>query len=109
MRSPDGARSAVEVHTVSLDDGRQVVGVFGVMEVDGAEAYTAALREMLTPQQHQVLVELARGASTEQIAASLGVARETVRNHVRALLRALRVHSRLEAVAEGRRRGLLGL
>jgi len=108
MRSPGGERSAVEVHTVSLDDGRQVVGVFGVMEVDAVEPYAAPLRDTLTPRQHQVLVELARGASTEQIAASLGVARETVRNHVRALLRALRVHSRLEAVAEGRRRGLLG-
>jgi DNA-binding CsgD family transcriptional regulator len=108
MRSSDGTRSAVEVHTVSLDDGREVVGVFGVMEVDAAEPDPAPLRETLTPRQHQVLVELGRGASTEQIAASLGVARETVRNHVRGVLRALRVHSRIEAVAEGRRRGLLG-
>lgn len=108
MRSPDGGRSAVEVHAVSLDDGRRVVGVFGVMEVEAAEAYEAPLRETLTPRQHEVLVALARGASTEQIAESLGIARETVRNHVRALLRALRVHSRLEAVAEARRRGLLG-
>ena len=108
MRSADGARSNVEVHAVSLDDGRQVVGVFGIMEVATEYAAPAPLREALTPRQHQVLVELARGASTEQIAASLGVARETVRNHVRGVLRALRVHSRLEAVAEARRRGLLG-
>jgi DNA-binding CsgD family transcriptional regulator len=108
MRSTDGTRSAVEVHTVALDDGRRVVGVFGIMEVDTEYAPPAPLREALTPRQHQVLAELARGASTEQIAASLGVARETVRNHVRGLLRSLRVHSRLEAVAEARRRGLLG-
>ena len=108
MRSADGIRSAVEVHTVSLGDGRQVVGVFGIMDVETEYAAPAPLREALTPRQHQVLVELARGASTEEIAASLGVARETVRNHVRGVLRALRVHSRLEAVAEARRRGLLG-
>jgi DNA-binding CsgD family transcriptional regulator len=108
MRAADGTRSAVEVHSVSLDDGQRVVGVFGVMEVETEYASLAPLREVLTPRQHQVLVELARGASTEQIAASLGVARETVRNHVRGVLRALRVHSRLEAVAEARRRGLLG-
>jgi DNA-binding CsgD family transcriptional regulator len=108
MRSADGARAAVEVHTVSLDDGRRVVGVFGIMEVETEHASPAPLGEALTPRQHQVLVELSRGASTEQIAASLGVARETVRNHVRGVLRALRVHSRLEAVAEARRRGLLG-
>jgi DNA-binding CsgD family transcriptional regulator len=107
MRTGDGRRSAVEVHTVSLDDGRRVVGVFGIMEVE-TEYAAPALRQTLTPRQHQVLVELARGASTDQIAASLGIARETVRNHVRRLLRSLQVHSRLEAVAEARRRGLLG-
>jgi DNA-binding CsgD family transcriptional regulator len=108
MRSADGTRSAVEVHTVSLDDGLGVVGVFGIMEVETEYAAPAPLREALTPRQHEVLTELARGASTEQIAASLGIARETVRNHVRGVLRSLRVHSRLEAVAEARRRGLLG-
>ena len=108
MRSADGTRSPVEVHTVSLDDGRRVVGVVGIMEVDTDRASPGPLREPLTPRQHQVLVELAHGASTDQIAASLGVARETVRNHVRGVLRALRVHSRLGAVAEARRRGLLG-
>jgi DNA-binding CsgD family transcriptional regulator len=108
MRSADGTRSAVEVHAVSLDDGRRIVGVFGIMEVDTEYVSPAPLRERLTPRQHQVLVELAEGASTQQIAASLGIARETVRNHVRGLLRSLRVHSRLEAVAEARRRGFLG-
>ena len=96
----EGTRAAVEVHTVSLDDGRGIVGVFGIMEVETEYAAPAPLREALTPRQHEVLAELARGASTEQIAASLGVARETVRNHVRGVLRSLRVHSRLEAVAE---------
>jgi DNA-binding NarL/FixJ family response regulator len=41
------------------------------------------------------------------MAATLGVSPETIRNHVRAILRALRVHSRLEAVAEAHRRGLV--
>jgi DNA-binding CsgD family transcriptional regulator len=108
IRAGDGTRFAVAVRTVSLADGQRVVGVFGVIEVHAEYAVPAQLREPLTPRQHQVLVELARGASTEQIAASLGIAPVTVRNHVRGLLRALRVHSRLEAVAESRRRGLLG-
>jgi DNA-binding CsgD family transcriptional regulator len=108
VRSAGGTRSAVEVHAVSLDDGRRVVGVFGVMEVDAEYAWPTPPRDPLTPRQYQVLVELAHGASTAQIAASLGVAPETVRNHVRGLLRSLRVHSRLEAVVEARRRGLLG-
>jgi DNA-binding NarL/FixJ family response regulator len=108
LRSSAGTRSSVEVHSVSLEDGRRVVGVFGIMDVDAVYPSPPPLRQTLTPRQHQVLVELARGASTDQIAASLGVARETARNHVRGLLQALQVHSRIEAVAEARRRGLLG-
>jgi DNA-binding CsgD family transcriptional regulator len=104
----DGARFPVEVNSVTLDDGRRVVGIFGIVRVAREPASPAPLRETLTPRQQQVLVELARGASTEQIATSLGIARETVRNHIRGVLRALEVHSRLEAVAEARRRGLIG-
>jgi DNA-binding NarL/FixJ family response regulator len=54
-----------------------------------------------------VLALLAEGASTPQIASALGLAEETVRNHVRQLLRRLGVHSRLAAVAYARRNGLL--
>ena len=50
---------------------------------------------------------LAAGASTAQIQETLHLSRETVRNHIRNLLRALGAHSRLEAVAVARRRGLI--
>jgi DNA-binding CsgD family transcriptional regulator len=61
----------------------------------------------LTPRQHEVLLLLARGYSTNQIAETLSLSRETVRNHIRGLLRALRVNSRVGALVEGRRRGLI--
>ena len=57
--------------------------------------------------QHEVLLLLGRGCSTQQIAETLSLSRETVRNHIRGVLRALRVNSRLGALVEGRRRGLL--
>jgi DNA-binding NarL/FixJ family response regulator len=50
-----------------------------------------------------VLRLLQRGFSTSQIATELHLSTETVRNHVRHLLRALGVHSRIEAVAAARR------
>lgn len=50
---------------------------------------------------------LAQGASTRQIAEELHLSRETVRNHVRGLLQALDVHSRVEAVAAARGEGIL--
>lgn len=102
---PSGERVPVEVHSVALGDSEHVVGIFGLSVVDEGRALPAPLRDSLTPRQQEVLQHLARGASTAQIATQLGVSRETVRNHVRALLRRLRVHSRLEAVAEARRRG----
>jgi DNA-binding CsgD family transcriptional regulator len=51
---------------------------------------------------------LAEGMSTDQVAAMLHLSKETVRNHIRHVLRALGAHSRLEAVAMARRQGLLG-
>jgi DNA-binding NarL/FixJ family response regulator len=56
----------------------------------------------LTPRQTEVLRLLEHGRSTNQIAAELHLSTETVRNHVRGILQALDVHSRLEAVAVAR-------
>ena len=53
----------------------------------------------LTPRQTEVLGLLERGRSTTQIAEELHLSTETVRNHIRQLLRATGTHSRLEAVA----------
>ncbi len=61
----------------------------------------------LTPRQNETLHLLAAGLTTEQIAERLGVSRETARNYIRRLLRALGVHSRLEAVVRGREDGLI--
>ena len=57
----------------------------------------------LTPRQAEVLRLLEQGRSTKQIAQELHLSTETVKNHVRHLLRALGVNSRLEAVAAVRR------
>ena len=57
----------------------------------------------LTPRQSEVLRLLEHGRTTDQIAERLHLSPETVRNHIRAVLRALDVHSRLEAVAVARR------
>ena len=61
----------------------------------------------LTPRQNDVLQLLGQGASTEDIASMLHLSKETVRNHVRSVLRALGAHSRLEAVARAHELGLL--
>jgi DNA-binding NarL/FixJ family response regulator len=67
----------------------------------------ARLDGRLTVRQHEILEHLAEGESTDQIAAELHLSRETVRNHVRHILRRLGTSSRLEAVAVARREEIL--
>jgi PAS domain S-box-containing protein len=107
LRRPSGERVPVEIHSVAIEGGDGAVGVLGIADVDVDRPVPAASVNGLTPRQLDVLRALARGCSTAQIAAADNVSRETVRNHVRGLFRALRVHSRIAAVAEARRRGLV--
>jgi DNA-binding NarL/FixJ family response regulator len=66
------------------------------------EAPARAPDSALTPRQQEVLGLLADGAPAKVIAARLGLAEHTVRNHIRAILIALGSHSQLEAVAKAR-------
>jgi PAS domain S-box-containing protein len=95
---PDGDRVSIEVSAVPLRRGGHVIGVFGQV-LDVEEDEPAPPHPDLTPRQSEVLGLLERGRSTEQIASELHLSIETVRNHIRGVLRALDVHSRLEAVA----------
>jgi len=114
VRCPERGRVTVSVTSAPLRDDGAIVGVLGMAVQDyqsttvGRRAEGALRPDALTPRQHEVLRLLARGMGTREIAAALGVAEETTRNHVRGLLRNLNVHSRLEAVAVGYEQGLLG-
>jgi PAS domain S-box-containing protein len=94
----DGGRVAVEISSVPVLRGDHVVGVFGQVS-DVVEEPHAHPDLRLTPRQAEVLELLERGRSTRQIADELQISIETVRNHVRHVLRAVGAHSRLEAVA----------
>jgi DNA-binding CsgD family transcriptional regulator len=108
-----GRRARLRVRSAPLRRAdREIVGVFG-LALPAAERQEGPLDRVvvedvqLTPRQAEVLRLLGEGLSTEAIAGRLGVAVETARNHIRAVLRGLGAHSRLEAVVEGRERGLL--
>jgi DNA-binding NarL/FixJ family response regulator len=62
-------------------------------------ARSRAVRERLTPREWQILTLLAEGASTASIAKDLVVSIETVRSHVKAVMRKLQVHTRVAAIA----------
>ena len=65
--------------------------------------------EPLTARELEVLQLLAEGASTSQASQRLGISTATLRAHVQAILRKLGAHSRLEAVAEAARLGVITL
>ncbi len=97
----DGASGRRNGHTLSatapgvtpaLANGHAVVAAPETMELTVA-------RWRLTKREVEVLRSMMAGKCAKEIAQQLDVSTETVRNHVRNLLRKLKVHSKLEAVA----------
>jgi DNA-binding CsgD family transcriptional regulator len=106
-RSAGGELVQLEVIVSPILKEGNVVGVFGIaIPVDGLPRASAT---ELSPRQLDVLRLLIQAKSTDQIAAELHLATETVRNHVRSLLKALGARNRLEAAMIALRDGLVDL
>lgn len=60
----------------------------------------------LTPREHEILCLLADGQSNKLIARNLGISDGTVKLHVKAILRKLGIHSRVEAAVIAVEQGL---
>jgi PAS domain S-box-containing protein len=102
----EGERLQVDISSVPLHDGGRIVGVFGIV-AHREDSTPPGPHPHLTPRQNQVLHLLAAGRSTSQIAAELHLSIDTVRNHIRRMLKTLGVHSRIEALAVAHREGIL--
>ena len=98
LRTADGRRVTAEISSTTLTQQGSIVGVFGLADPEETPPERATESVHLTPRQLAVLRQLAQGHSTPTIAERLGIATETVRNHVRGIIGRLGVHSRLEAV-----------
>ncbi len=108
VRTVDGRRVTVEVSSTTVLDHGSIVGVFGLADpTEEAAPQTSTDVVHLTPRQTDVLRHLARGHSTGTIAEKLGISTETVRNHVRAIISRLGVHTRLEAVMRAHELGVI--
>jgi PAS domain S-box-containing protein len=95
--SDQGVRIPVEISDVPITEEGRVVALFGVI-VPRPHEEPPETHPMLTPRQHEVLLLLADGHSTTQLADKLSISQETVRNHVKRVLRTMGASSRLEAV-----------
>jgi PAS domain S-box-containing protein len=98
-------RRRVEVSTIALDEGDR--SVFLHVMVPSEMVSPRAPPVLLTRRQRKVLGLLAEGVPAKVIAARLGIAEATVRNHIRAILVELGSHSQLEAIAKARRLNLI--
>jgi PAS domain S-box-containing protein len=107
VRTADGRRVTVEVSSTTVLDQGSIVGVFGLADPTDEAPKLPIGTVPVTPRQMDVLRHLARGHSTATIAEKLGIATETVRNHVRAIITSLGVHNRLEAVIRAHELGIL--
>lgn len=68
---------------------------------------TITLKKSLTNRQSQVLDLIAQGKSNKQIAYDMGVSEATVKLHINALLRSLKVNNRTQAVITAQKMGLI--
>lgn len=67
----------------------------------------SCLKKNLTNRQSQVLDLIAQGKSNKQIAYDMGVSEATVKLHINALLRSLKVNNRTQAVITAQKLGLI--
>lgn len=72
-------------------------------------ASVAQIFSPLTPREMEILETVARGQSNKEIARTLGIGDQTVKNHVTAILRKLAVNDRTQAVIQAIRHGWVKL
>ena len=75
------------------------VTVPGTLVSSGADARGSDDKPRLTRRQIEVLLLMAEGKSSDEIAEDLGISIHTVRTHTQGILRSLNATTRLEAVS----------
>jgi DNA-binding CsgD family transcriptional regulator len=105
---PDGALVRVTISSIPLKNpAGKMIGSFRLVQVLRELEPASEHPPRLSPRERETLTLLAAGHSTMEIAERMAISKETVRNHVKRLLRSLDASSRVEAVAKGRRAGLV--
>ncbi|MCW9057985.1 MAG: response regulator [Gammaproteobacteria bacterium] len=97
-------RDIVKGKTVVAPDLAPVLA--RVVQGEGLEPLKESPFADLTPREHEILCLLAEGQSNKVIGRNLGISDGTVKLHVKAILRKLGVHSRVEAAVIAVEQGL---
>jgi two-component system nitrate/nitrite response regulator NarL len=92
----DALEQIVKGHTVVANELTSVLAKAVQGENQQSNTQASSLDD-LTPREREILCHLADGQSNKVIARNLGISDGTVKLHVKAILRKLDVHSRVEA------------
>ena len=90
-----------------LDGGTYIPPALIETSADSYKNSNNANGKTLTHRQSQVLDLIAQGKSNKQIAYEMGVSEATVKLHINALLRSLKVHNRTQAVITAQKMGII--
>jgi DNA-binding NarL/FixJ family response regulator len=85
---------------MSVNIARKVVGYFHKSTAPKDEAGMT-----ITPREREILMEMSRGCSYQQVGDALFISVDTVRHHIRNIYRKMQVHSQSEAVSQALRKG----
>ena len=85
-----------------------LINQFEQMQVTGSENSEFAFQPLST-REMEILACITRGQSNKEIAAQLGISRQTVKNHMTSILRKLAVNDRTQAAVYALRRGWIRL
>jgi len=92
----------------SLAQGtRQVIAIPNALATRTDDNYSSVLLARLTDRELEVLRALSTGASTAEIARTLGITTKTLRNHISATYHKLGIYDRAQAVILAVREGLV--
>lgn len=78
-------------------------------EYQGVSVYAEEAFTPLSPREMEILEHIARGLSNKEVAHTLGISRQTVKNHMTAILRKLNVDDRTQAAIYALRHGWIRL
>lgn len=109
---PDEVHGAVSRRTslAELAEAIRTIAAGGTwFEPGGAAQPREPRTARLSNRERRVLVELARGSGTEEIADTLHLTTHTIRSHIRNIMRKLQAKSRAHAVAIGWYEGLIDI
>ncbi|MCP4292248.1 MAG: response regulator transcription factor [bacterium] len=85
---------------MSANIARKVVGYFHKSKTNTEEE-----KIKITEREREILTEMSRGCSYQQVGDTLFISVDTVRHHIRNIYRKMQVHSQSEAVTKALRKG----